>query len=180
MASTRALRLTTSLCAAAIASWAAPAGADEPDEPDAMDAEPAVPSPDAPDGSDACGCSCGWGCPDADAPLVRNPRLVREQQEALALGWTFLGVGHGIAIAHSFTASTMRDRFAGLIPIGGAVWSVWQNRDSPPWTAALMFSAWSQAVGALVLVLVGCAPDDELARVPPVHRIGGASLSLRF
>jgi hypothetical protein len=97
----------------------------------------------------------------------------------MALGWTFIAVGHGLATLHAVAAD--HGRLTDLVPIGGPIAAVWNDHDEPGWTATMLFSAWSQAVGALVLVLIGAPPDDEPAPPPGRSRATpSTSVGLRF
>jgi hypothetical protein len=147
--------------AAIVAAWGAVAGANEAEN---CEVGTAVEVSD-------CGCVA--------TPAPHKPRQLRDQHQAMALGWTFIALGHGLATLHAAAAD--RGRLTDLVPIGGPIAAIWNDHDTPGWTAALLFSAWSQAVGALVLVFVGAAPDDDPA--PPAggsRAAPAASAGLRF
>jgi hypothetical protein len=165
---TRALMISGSVLAALLAA-SAPAMATEDDMADNADVL-AAPAPATP----CCCCRC--------APATSGQCGDPDRRAALALGWTFFGVGTAISVGHSLSGTGTSSRMADLVPIAGPISGVWRNDDSPAWTAALLFSAWSQAVGVLVLALVASDPDSRL-EAPPASRSGrddAVGLSLRF
>jgi hypothetical protein len=91
--------------------------------------------------------------PCATCCCARLARLDQAHRSALALGIAFLSTGYVLAITHAATLSDVRTRYIELIPVAGPIASVSHNDLSPGWTTALMFSAWSQAMGILVLTL---------------------------
>jgi hypothetical protein len=142
-----------------VAAWSAAAGAEEAKD----DLVAAVP--------DDCGCVA--------QPAPHVLRSERDRREVMALGWSFIAVGQGLATLHAVAGE--HGRLTDLIPIGGPISAIANERDAPGWTATLLFSAWSQAVGALVLVLIGASPDEDPG--PPLGRSGPApvtSAALRF
>lgn len=100
---------------------------------DDLDLEPQEPR-------DACACCC-------------RPRLDHAHTSALVLGISLLGTGYILTAAHAATLTDMRNRYVELIPVAGAIDGIARDDSSAGWTTALMFSAWSQAMGVLVLSL---------------------------
>jgi hypothetical protein len=163
MASTRALLVTGTVVIMILATGVRAAANEDGTEDDLL-AEPAP----------ATGCCCN--------PCGSPQRYVDpERRSAQALGWTFFGVGSAISVAHSFTAARSADRIADLIPVAGPIAGVWHSDEAPAWTAALLFAAWSQAVGILVLGLVASdsdgVPDPALTSSTKPQRNYGFALS---
>jgi hypothetical protein len=182
MTSTRAL-VVCSVMAVGLAAGARTAAAEEPDDP-IRDEElqaapppqpaaiPTAPAPAAPAVLPSCCCNPCTAVPPPERYVDPDRRA------ALTLGWTFFGVGSAIAAAHAFHGN---GSLIDLVPVAGPVVGVWRNDEAPAWTAALLFSAWSQAVGVLVLALVGS--DHEESLDPPTATIGrdrAVGLGLRF
>ncbi len=117
----------------------APAGADEA----------APPPPDA-----DCGCACA-ACPPPPPPS----RLGRGRRQALLVGAALLGTGYGVSVAHAFAGGSAGARTLDLVPVAGAMARLADDHLSPAWTAALVFSAWSQSFGLLVLAIAGGSDD---------------------
>jgi hypothetical protein len=182
MASTRARMMRWTVVAAVLAAGA-PAAADEEEtqyvDDDGVESAPAAtPAPAAaPAPAPALLPPCCTPCPP---PPPAEHYVDPERRSALALGWTFFAVGTAISVTHSFSASHTSDRIADLVPIAGPIAGVWHNDEAPAWTAALLFSAWSQAVGALVLALVAADPDGVPEPAPsPGTGLGTSSSKAR-
>ena len=90
----------------------------------------------------------------------RHVGLDHAHRTALAMGLSLLGSGYLLTVAHAITNGDARARQVELIPIAGAIYAETRRGVEPPWSAALMFAAWSQAMGVLVLS-IALGPEDR-------------------
>jgi hypothetical protein len=87
---------------------------------------------------DPCACCC-------------KRHLDSAHTSAMILGISLLGTGYLLSAAHAALQSDLRYRYVELIPLAGAIDGVARDDRSPAWATTLMFAAWSQAMGVLVL-----------------------------
>jgi hypothetical protein len=90
------------------------------------------------DPHDPCACCC-------------RRHLDSAHTSAMILGISLLGTGYLLSAAHAFTQADLRYRYVELLPLAGAIDGVARDDRSPAWATTLMFAAWSQAMGVLVL-----------------------------
>jgi hypothetical protein len=81
------------------------------------------------------------------------------RRAALIMGLSLIGTGFTLSLAHAATVSDPGIRQVELIPVGGAIYAETRSGVPPSWSAALMFAAWSQAMGVLVLA-VALGPEE--------------------
>jgi hypothetical protein len=154
--------------------------ADEPapttDEPKA---QPPAAAPDLqPAKTDNGGClTCTENkcvCPngvifehDKEGQWWRTRQVLDPDVRATAIGgFAMFTFGYVLAIANAITARDNDDRFIPLIPIAGPLAAVWHNGDrmSPFASGALIVSAWSQASGAVLMILAASVPRYKWVR----------------
>jgi hypothetical protein len=87
---------------------------------------------------DPCACCC-------------RPHLEHQHTSAMVLGLSLLGTGYVLTAVHASTLKDTRNRYIELIPVAGAIDGVVRDDSSVAWTTTMMFAAWSQAMGVLVL-----------------------------
>jgi hypothetical protein len=112
---------------------------------------------------------------DCQPVATRPPRPQPSRHEAMVAGWTFLAVGYGVSLLHAATAP--QGRLTDLVPVAGSVAALWNERDPPGWTAAMLISAWSQAVGSAILLVYSTTADDD---PEPRRAASGPAVGLRF
>jgi hypothetical protein len=90
---------------------------------------------------------------EADARGVPN-----EEARVLAIiGGSVFAASYFVAAIHSFGGNA--DRQLNLIPVAGPLAAMWRGGEpSAAWASTLIFSAWAQATGLLVLGVAAAQP----------------------
>jgi hypothetical protein len=117
-------------------------------------------------------CCCGRDV------LVEKPPAP-DDLPAIITGVAFITTGVVLPIAHAVASSTGSSR--DLIPVVGPMLRALDGRDRPEWAAAMMFAAWAQVVGSLIVAVATSTPPCEADRITVGAGVGpdGGRVTLR-